>query len=78
MFVCCVSCVLCRAQPLRRADHSCRGVVLGVYVFLIVCDLETVTIRRRAAPPRGKKCYTCPPFIGTFCQMTIEHWFFSV
>ena len=51
MFVSCVCCALCRQRPLRRADHSFRGVLLSVYlcvcvcvcvcVCLIVCDLAT-------------------------------------
>jgi hypothetical protein len=49
MFVCCVCCVLCRWRPLRRADHSFRGVLLDVCVCvcvcLIVCDIETSTVR---------------------------------
>jgi hypothetical protein len=33
------SCLLCVVRPLRRADHSVRGV-------LIVCDLETSKMKR--------------------------------
>jgi hypothetical protein len=45
-------CVLCRKRSLRRADHSFRGVLLNVClsvcvcVYLIVCHLETSTVRR--------------------------------
>jgi hypothetical protein len=46
MSVFCECCVLCRQQPLRRADHSCREALPGVWVCLIVCDLETSTMRR--------------------------------
>jgi hypothetical protein len=48
MFVPCVCCVLCREWLMRRADHSFRGVlpVVCVCVCLIVCDLETSTVRR--------------------------------
>jgi hypothetical protein len=41
MFVSCVCCVLYKERSLRRADHSLRGVLPGVCVCLIVCDLET-------------------------------------
>jgi len=40
----CVRSVLCRQRPVRRADHSIRGVLPGV--CLIVCVLETSTMRR--------------------------------
>jgi hypothetical protein len=36
-----VFCVLCKQGPLRRADHSFRGVLPGVRVIL--CDPETST-----------------------------------
>jgi hypothetical protein len=45
-FVWCVCCVLCRWQPLRQTDHWFRGVLLGVWLRLIVCDLETLTTGR--------------------------------
>ena len=31
---------------MRRADRSCRGVLLDACVSLIVCDLETSTLSR--------------------------------
>jgi hypothetical protein len=40
-----ISCVY-----VRGADHSSRGVLPGIYVCLIVCDLESSTMRR----PRPK------------------------
>jgi hypothetical protein len=40
----CVCSVLCRQRCVRRADHSTRGVLPGV--CLIVCGLETSTMRR--------------------------------
>ena len=40
----CVCCMLCRQWSLRLADQSFTGVRPGV--CLIVCDLETATIRR--------------------------------
>ena len=40
-----ISLVLCRYRPMRRADHSFRGVIVCVCV-LIVCDLEISTMRR--------------------------------
>ena len=46
MFVSCVCCVLCRQRPLRRAEHSFRGVLPGVCVCVCVCDLETSRVRR--------------------------------
>ena len=33
MFVSCFCCVSCRLLPLRRADHSFRGVLLGACVY---------------------------------------------
>ena len=41
---CCVFCVLRRYRPLRRADHSSREVLRGLYLCLIVCNLETSTV----------------------------------
>jgi len=38
--------VLCRERPLRRADRSCRGVLLDACASLILCDLEISTLRR--------------------------------
>jgi hypothetical protein len=38
--------VLCKYRPLRRPDHSSGGVLRGVYLCLIVCNLETSTVRR--------------------------------
>jgi hypothetical protein len=58
-FVYVVSCVvrsLCD-ELIIRAEES---------YWVSVCDLESPEIRRRAAPPRGEKSYTCPPFIGIF------------
>ena len=40
----CVCCVSRRWRPLRRADHSFRGVLLGVYC-VCVCDFETSKMR---------------------------------
>jgi len=54
MFASCVCCVLSRKRSLRRADHSFRGFLLLVYV-LIVCDLETPTVRRL-----GQSCAVVP------------------
>ena len=31
---------------MRRADHSFRGTLQSVCVFIIVCDVETSTMRR--------------------------------
>jgi len=39
MLVCCVYCVFCRLRPLRRAEHSYRGVLPCVCVC--VCVLHT-------------------------------------
>jgi hypothetical protein len=46
MFVCRVCCLLCMKRPLRRADHSYRGVLQVLCDCLIVSDLETSTTRR--------------------------------
>jgi hypothetical protein len=43
-FVSYVCCFWYRKRPLRRADHSLRGILPGV--CLIVCGLETSTSRR--------------------------------
>ena len=65
LFVSCV-CVLYKLRPLRRADHSFRGILpilcvcVCVYVCvcewvcLIVCDVETSTMRRS-----GHKLISC-------------------
>jgi hypothetical protein len=45
--ICCV--VLCRWRPLRRADHSSRGVLPCVGVCVCVCDQET--LKREAKGP---------------------------
>ena len=37
MFVSCVCYVLCRWRPLRRADRSFRGVLLGMWIYL--CEI---------------------------------------
>jgi hypothetical protein len=37
IFVCCVCCVLSREWPLRRADHSFRGVLPDLCVCVCVC-----------------------------------------
>jgi hypothetical protein len=44
-----VCCVLCKQWPLQQADHSFKWALLGVCVCLIVCDLETSTMRRPRA-----------------------------
>jgi len=55
-------CVLCRERPLRRADHSFRGVLpcvgvdvgvdVGVGVCECVCEIGTRTVRR-PSPDQG-------------------------
>jgi len=47
-FFSCVSCVLYKYHPLRRADHSFRGILPRARVFVCVCvfDLEMSTITR--------------------------------
>jgi hypothetical protein len=55
MLVCCVCCVLCRQLPLRRADHSFRGFLPGVWgvwgVWVCVCVCVCVHVIR--TPQRG-------------------------
>jgi hypothetical protein len=50
MFVSCICCVLCMWWPLRRADHSVRGVLPGVCVCVRVrvCARACVCVRVRA------------------------------
>ena len=52
MFISCVCCVLCRYQPLRRADHSFRGVL----PYVCVCVVGTSATRRRR--PESCCCVT--------------------
>jgi hypothetical protein len=58
MSTCFVCCVLCREQPVRRADQSFRAVLPGV--CLIVCHLTTSIIR----PLRSKFGYAPRKIIG--------------
>jgi hypothetical protein len=55
MSVACVCVCVCgvRYRSLRQADHSSRGVLRSV-LCLIVCALETSTVRR---PRAGYGCY---------------------
>jgi hypothetical protein len=54
MSVSCVCCVLCRYRPLRRADHSLRGVLSGVRV-LTVRDLRDGLGPILAVSPKQQK-----------------------
>jgi len=40
-------CLLCWQRLLRGADHSFREILHGVFVCLIVCDIETSKLKGR-------------------------------
>jgi len=53
MSLSCVCCVLCRKRSLRRADHPSREILPGLCMCLIVCDVDTSTVKR---PRRVVSC----------------------
>jgi hypothetical protein len=64
----CVCCVLCGLRPMRRADHSFRGVLPGVSV----CETETSKTRRPrpdlgccATDERSVTCRASPNFLAS-------------
>jgi hypothetical protein len=60
MSVSCECCVLCRKRPLRRTDHSSRGVLPSVYASLCVIRCYNNPLHTQWVSTRGPtKKYCC-------------------
>ena len=69
MFLSCVCCMLSRYRPLRRADHSFRGVLPGVCVCVCVCVSKCATFNNFFYCTIGSNYFSLLRTVCNFVQL---------